>query len=136
MFSSTILLLQGRGAEVLLEFCIKLKDKFQLSWRMISLVDVILKYAREDQDKAWRQIDEAFIELRALAAVEAARYTHNYIPFNHFSQGFTSSGLYPTLYSPICLPPMNSYSGVLLSSVHTTPPSHSPTAPPRPRSRA
>lgn len=48
----------GRGAEVLLEFCIKLKDKFQLSWRMISLVDVILKYARDDQEEAWRQIDE------------------------------------------------------------------------------
>uniref|UniRef100_A0A1Y1LP27 DM domain-containing protein n=2 Tax=Photinus pyralis TaxID=7054 RepID=A0A1Y1LP27_PHOPY len=127
---------EGRASEVLLEFCIKLKDKFHFSWKMISLVDVILKYARDDQDEAWKQIDEAFIEIRALAAVEAARYTHNYIPFNHFSQGFAPTGLYPTLYSPICLPPMSAYSGVLLSSVHTTPPPHSPTTPARPRSRA
>lgn len=47
----------GRDAEILLEFCQRLKDKFQLSWKMVSLVDVILKYAK-DQDEAWRQIDE------------------------------------------------------------------------------
>lgn len=48
----------GRGAELRLQFCQTLKEQFQFSWRMISLVDVILRYAKEDQVEAWRQIDE------------------------------------------------------------------------------
>lgn len=48
----------GRGAELLLQFCQTLKEQFQFSWRMISLVDVILRYAKKDQAEAWRQIDE------------------------------------------------------------------------------
>ncbi|KYB26747.1 doublesex [Tribolium castaneum] len=92
-----------RDTEILLDFCQRLKDKFQLSWKMISLVDVILKYAK-DQDEAWRQIDEAFLEIRALAAVEAARYTYHHIPY---------SGLYPNaataIYPPVYLPSMSMY---------------------------
>ncbi|EFA07556.2 doublesex [Tribolium castaneum] len=94
---------EGRDTEILLDFCQRLKDKFQLSWKMISLVDVILKYAK-DQDEAWRQIDEAFLEIRALAAVEAARYTYHHIPY---------SGLYPNaataIYPPVYLPSMSMY---------------------------
>ncbi|NP_001345539.1 male-specific doublesex isoform m isoform 1 [Tribolium castaneum] len=126
---------EGRDTEILLDFCQRLKDKFQLSWKMISLVDVILKYAK-DQDEAWRQIDEAFLEIRALAAVEAARYTYHHIPY---------SGLYPNaataIYPPVYLPSMSMYHpATLLGSVPTsTSPSHSPPIVPRairPSSRA
>ncbi|XP_044265800.1 protein doublesex isoform X2 [Tribolium madens] len=123
---------EGRDTEILLDFCQRLKDKFQLSWKMISLVDVILKYAK-DQDEAWRQIDE---EIRALAAVEAARYTYHHIPY---------SGLYPNaataIYPPVYLPSMSMYHpATLLGSVPvSTSPSHSPPIVPRairPSSRA
>ncbi|XP_063919654.1 protein doublesex-like isoform X2 [Zophobas morio] len=123
---------EGRDAEILLDFCQRLKDKFQLSWKMISLVDVILKYAK-DQDEAWRQIDE---EIRALAAVEAARYTYHHIPY---------TGLYSNaaaaIYPPVYLPSMSMYHpATLLGSVPpNTSPSHSPPIAPtaiRPSSRA
>ncbi|KAJ3648965.1 hypothetical protein Zmor_020730 [Zophobas morio] len=126
---------EGRDAEILLDFCQRLKDKFQLSWKMISLVDVILKYAK-DQDEAWRQIDEAFLEIRALAAVEAARYTYHHIPY---------TGLYSNaaaaIYPPVYLPSMSMYHpATLLGSVPpNTSPSHSPPIAPtaiRPSSRA
>nr|BAW32683.1 doublesex Gcdsx-M [Gnatocerus cornutus] len=126
---------EGRDAEILLDFCQRLKDKFQLSWKMISLVDVILKYAK-DQDEAWRQIDEAFLDIRALAAVEAARYTYHHIPY---------TGLYPSaaaaIYPPVYLPSMSMYHpATLLGSVPpNTSPSHSPPIAPtaiRPSSRA
>ncbi|KAK9754316.1 Doublesex dimerization domain [Popillia japonica] len=51
--------IEGRGAEQLIDFFHKIKDKFQLSWKMISLVQVILKNAKDDQQEAFRQIDEA-----------------------------------------------------------------------------
>ncbi|KAG5897957.1 hypothetical protein JTB14_021136 [Gonioctena quinquepunctata] len=70
----------GQAAEILLNICQRIKDKFQLPWRMISLVDVILKNAKENQDDAWSRIEEAFLEFRALAAVEAASGSSNLSP--------------------------------------------------------
>ncbi|CAH1163892.1 unnamed protein product [Phaedon cochleariae] len=61
---------------------------------MISLVDVILRYAKESQDVAWSRIEEAFLEFRALAAVEAARYTYRHIPLYYSS----AAAIYPPVY--------------------------------------
>ncbi|CAH0550868.1 unnamed protein product [Brassicogethes aeneus] len=97
---------------------------------MIPLVDVILKYAKENQDEAWRQIEEAFLYIKertlaALEVVEAARYNYHPIPY---------LGLYPSAeahYQPVYLPSMSLYHPVntLLTtdlSTCTSPPSNSP----------
>ncbi|XP_074034193.1 doublesex [Leptinotarsa decemlineata] len=127
---------EGQAAEILLNICQRIKDKFQLPWRMISLVDVILKYAKENQDDAWSRIEEAFLEFRALAAVEAARYTYHHIPY---------PGLYSTaaaaLYPPVYLPSMSIYHhppSIFSAPTCSSPTSHSPPAgstPVRPGSR-
>lgn len=85
----------------------------------------------------------AFLELRAKASVEAARYTYQRIPLSHFAHNhLTHPSLYPAaaaaaLYPPIYLSsPMSMYPGTLLGSVSSTPPPQSPTTPPRPRSRS
>lgn len=44
----------------MLDLCQMVKDKFQLSWKMVSLVGVIFKHAKEDQKEAWRQICEGW----------------------------------------------------------------------------
>lgn len=48
----------GKEIEALLDFCLKLKDRFNFTWNMIALVRVILKLNKENQDEAWRQIYE------------------------------------------------------------------------------
>lgn len=84
-----------------------------------------------------------FLEIRTKASLEAARYTYQQIPLSHFAHThLTHPSLYPAmataaaaLHPPIYLSsPMSMYPGSLLSSLSTTPPPHSPTSPPRPRS--
>lgn len=53
LFSSS-----GRYADMLLDLCLRIKEKFQLSWKMVSLVYAILKNTRDNQDEAFRQIEE------------------------------------------------------------------------------
>lgn len=48
----------GQGAEIRLHFCQTLNEQYHYPWTMISLVDVILRYTKEDQVEAWRKIDE------------------------------------------------------------------------------
>lgn len=52
----------GQGAELRLHFCEMLRRQFprqfQYSSGMIPLVDVILRYAKEDETEAWRKIEE------------------------------------------------------------------------------
>lgn len=48
----------GQRAEVRLHFCQHLKEQYHYSWRMMSLVDVILRYSKEDQVEARQKIDE------------------------------------------------------------------------------
>lgn len=74
----------------------------------------------------------AYLEIRTLAAMEAARYSYHHIPFNQFGHNITHSGLYSALYSPMYLPSVPMYSNTLLCNTITSPPPHSPT-PPRSR---
>ncbi|XP_055382792.1 protein doublesex-like [Condylostylus longicornis] len=49
------------NAEILLEYCHKLLEKFHYPWEMMPLMYVILKYAGADIDEATRRIDEGQI---------------------------------------------------------------------------
>lgn len=63
------LLSTGRGFDILLDLCHRIREKFDLSWKMIPLVDTILKYSKENQEEAWRQIEEGKITFRSLRKV-------------------------------------------------------------------
>lgn len=119
----------GQSASNLLGLCAKIKDRFQHHFRMVLLVYVIYKYAKEDHEEALKQICTAHLEVGK--AIRDIRYSYELSCARLCPRLYTSAA---PIYSPLHMSSFPMYQPYVQTPVLLVPPLPCSTSSPSPSS--